>query len=211
MASLSPAVATICGAALCYTRRGSSLSSCRSACLLFESDAKSRRRMLPFVVIGGATALYMLWALTAYPLQVYIRGNSIVYLNQGTNKTPIAFFYVIATCGLAVFLEGPGHDRLRRGKPDDSLLAVMEFKRYAFTSLWCAYAANRKSHHPRLLLADERSPAIPLCMNPSPREPRTCSAKLRDLLLEQHKLLLEPRTHGILKKSTSPSPVLALC
>src|SRR6204780_878608 len=37
---------------------------------LFEPDVKSRRRMLSFVALGGATALYTLWALTAYPLQV---------------------------------------------------------------------------------------------------------------------------------------------
>jgi len=29
--------------------------------LLFEPDVKSRRRMLPFVALGGATALYTLW------------------------------------------------------------------------------------------------------------------------------------------------------
>ncbi|MFZ0618586.1 MAG: DUF6629 family protein, partial [Candidatus Acidiferrales bacterium] len=46
--------------------------------LLFEPDGKSRRRMLPFVALGGGTTLYILWALTAYPLQVFVRGNSIV-------------------------------------------------------------------------------------------------------------------------------------
>jgi hypothetical protein len=45
----------------------------------------------------------MLWALTAYPLQVYVRGNSIVYINQGTNKTALALLYVIATCGSLFF------------------------------------------------------------------------------------------------------------
>ena len=39
--------------------------------LLFEPDQKSRRRMLPFLAIGTGTALYILWALIAYPLQVY--------------------------------------------------------------------------------------------------------------------------------------------
>src|ERR1700678_2020751 len=49
--------------------------------LLFEADVKSRRRMLPFLVVGGVTSLYMLWALAAYPTHVYVRGNSIVYIN----------------------------------------------------------------------------------------------------------------------------------
>src|SRR5947207_15971448 len=46
--------------------------------LLFEPDARSRRRMLPFLVIGVLTALYILWALTAYPTQIFVKGNSIV-------------------------------------------------------------------------------------------------------------------------------------
>src|SRR6202789_2152011 len=41
--------------------------------LLFEPTVKRRRRMLPFVVIGGGTTLYILWALTAYSLQVFVQ------------------------------------------------------------------------------------------------------------------------------------------
>ena len=96
--------------------------------------------MLPFLAIGGATTLYILWALTAFPLQVYVQGNSIVYINQATNNTAVAVFYVIATCGSLFFSQirmmvifGAANLVI--------LLIVMEFKRYAFTSLWCAYAA----------------------------------------------------------------------
>jgi hypothetical protein len=108
--------------------------------LLFEPNAKSRSRMLPFVVLGGATTLYILWALTAFPLQLYIKGNSIVYVNQASNNTAVAVLYVIATCGSLFF------SRIRMmvlfGAANLAiLLVVMEFKRYAFTSLWCAYAA----------------------------------------------------------------------
>jgi hypothetical protein len=108
--------------------------------LLFEPDIKSRRRMLPFLVLGGATSLYILWALTAYPLQVSVRGNSIVYINQATNNTAVAILYVIATCGSLFFSKikpmivfGAANLAI--------LLIVMEVKRYAFTSVWCAYAA----------------------------------------------------------------------
>jgi hypothetical protein len=67
--------------------------------LLFGPDVKSRRRMLPFLALGGATSLYILWALTAYPLEVSVQRNSIVYINQATNNTAVATLYVIATCG----------------------------------------------------------------------------------------------------------------
>jgi hypothetical protein len=108
--------------------------------LLFEPDARSRRRMLPFLVIGVLTALYILWALTAYPTQIFVKGNSIVYINQATNNTFVAVFYVIATCGSLLFSKVK--DMAIFGVANLAiLLAVMAVKRYAFTSLWCAYAA----------------------------------------------------------------------
>ncbi len=108
--------------------------------MLFEPNRKERRRMLPFVVLGGATALYILWALTAYPLQLYVRGNSIVYINQATNNTAVAVLYVIATCG-SLFLSKIKPMIIFGAANLAILLIVMEVKRYAFTSLWCAYAA----------------------------------------------------------------------
>ncbi len=108
--------------------------------LLFEPDRKSRKRMLPFLVLGGATALYILWALTAYPLQVYVRGNSIVYINQATNNTAVAVLYVMATCG-SLFFSKVRMMVIFGGANLTILLVVMEVKGYAFTSLWCAYAA----------------------------------------------------------------------
>jgi hypothetical protein len=107
---------------------------------LFEPTAKRRKRMLPFLVIGGGTALYMLWGLTAYPFKVYVEGNSIVYVDPATNHTALAVLYVIATCGSLFFSEVK--DMVLFGAANlIILLAVMAVKRYAFTSLWCAYAA----------------------------------------------------------------------
>lgn len=108
--------------------------------LLFEPDVTSRRRMLPFLAIGTATTLYILWALTAYPLEVFVRGNSIVYRNAATNHTVVAVLYVIATCGSLFFSKI--RDMVLFGAANLTiLLIVMAVKRYAFTSLWCAYAA----------------------------------------------------------------------
>jgi hypothetical protein len=137
---LSPAVAHDMGAAFMLYAQGLLPFLLPLSVLLFEPDAKSRGRMVPFLVLGGATTLYMLWALTAYPLQVYIRGNSIVYINQATNNTAVAVLYVIATCGSLFFSKV--RTMIVFGAVNLMiLLVVMEFKRYAFTSLWCAYAA----------------------------------------------------------------------
>jgi hypothetical protein len=107
---------------------------------LFEPDGVGRRRMLPFLALGIGTTLYILWALTAYPTDVYVKGNSIVYMNQATNNMTVAVLYVIATCG-SLFLSKV-RPMVAFGAANLAiLLFVMEYKRYAFTSLWCAYAA----------------------------------------------------------------------
>ena len=63
-----------------------------------------------------------------------------MYINQATNNIAVAVLYVIATCGSLFFSKikmmvifGVANLAI--------LLVVMEVKRYAFTSLWCAYAA----------------------------------------------------------------------
>jgi hypothetical protein len=106
--------------------------------LLFEPNVRCRRRMLPFLILGGGTALYILWALAAFPLQIYVRDNSIVYINQATNNT--AVLYVIATCG-SLFFSKVRAMVLFGAANLVILLVVMVVKRYAFTSVWCAYAA----------------------------------------------------------------------
>ena len=137
---LSPRVAHDMGAAFMLYAQGLLPFLLPLSVLMFEPNVHSRKRMVPFLILGGATTLYILWALTAYRSDVYIRGNSIVYMNQATNNTAVAVLYVIATCGSLFF------SKIRMmiifGAANLAiLLVVMEFKRYAFTSLWCAYAA----------------------------------------------------------------------
>jgi len=108
--------------------------------MLFERTRVRRRAMLPFVILGGLLMLYMLWGLAAYPLQVWVQGNSIVYVNQATNMTWVAVLYIIATCGPLFFSKVPMMVAFGAANLG-ILLVVMAVKRYAFTSLWCAYAA----------------------------------------------------------------------
>lgn len=137
---LSPTVTHNMGAAFMLYAQGLLPLLLPLSVLLFEPGRKDRRRMLPFVIIGGATTLYILWALAAYPTQIYVKGNSIVYVNQATNFTVVAILYVIATCGSLFFSRVKA--MVAFGTANLTiLLAVMAFKRYAFTSLWCAYAA----------------------------------------------------------------------
>ena len=138
--TLSPTVTHNMGAAYMLYAQGLLPFLLPLGVLLFEPDGRSRRRMLPFLFIGVATGLYILWALTAYPTQIYIKENSIVYINQATNNLTVALLYLIATCGSLFFSKvramvifGTANLAI--------LLVVAALKRYAFTSVWCAYAA----------------------------------------------------------------------
>jgi hypothetical protein len=137
---LSPVVAHDMGAAFMLYAQGLLPFLLPLSVLLFEPTANARRRMLPFLILGGGTTLYILWALTAYPLQLFVKGNSIVYINQATNNLTVAVLYVIATCG-SLFFSKVRAMVIFGAANLAILLAVMELKRYAFTSLWCAYAA----------------------------------------------------------------------
>jgi hypothetical protein len=137
---LSPKVTHNMGAAFILYAQGLLPFLLPLSVLLFEADAKSRKRMFPFLAIGALTTLYILWALIAYPLEIYVKGNSIVYINQATNNTWVAMIYVVATCGSLLFSKV--RDMVMFGIANMAiLLTVMAVKRYAFTSLWCAYAA----------------------------------------------------------------------
>ena len=137
---LSPKVTHNMGAAFMLYAQGLLPFILPLSVILFEADAKSRRRMQPFLVLGTLTALYILWALTAFPTQVFVKGNSIVYINQATNNEVVAVFYIVVTCGS--LLLSKVKDMVVFGIVNLAiLLLVMAFKRYAFTSLWCAYAA----------------------------------------------------------------------
>ena len=137
---LSPAVAHDMGAAFMLYAQGLLPFLLPLSVLLFESDRTSRTRMLPLLVLGGATTLYILWALTAYPTQIYVKENSIVYINQATNNIAVAILYVIATCG-SLFFSKVRAMVIFGAANLAILLVVSAVKEYAFTSLWCAYAA----------------------------------------------------------------------
>ena len=108
--------------------------------MLLEPTRFKQRQMLGFVVLGGVLMLYMLWGLIAYPLEISIQQHSVVYYNVITTTTFIAMLYVLATCG-SLFFSGFSELVVLAWANLIGLLIVMMMKRYAFTSIWCAYAA----------------------------------------------------------------------
>lgn len=108
--------------------------------LLIEPTIRRRQRMLGFTILGAALGLYILWGLTAAPFQVFLHDRSIDYENPYTNSVAVAVLYILATCGALLF---SGYQYLVVfGVLNIAGLVVVDLiKSYAFTSLWCAYAA----------------------------------------------------------------------
>src|SRR6202167_2493200 len=96
---LSPTVTHDMGAAFMLYAQGLLPLLLPLSVMLFEPTRARRRMMMPFVLLGLLLTLFMLWGLTAYPLEVWVKQNSIVYVNYATNRTWVAVLYVIATCG----------------------------------------------------------------------------------------------------------------
>ncbi|REC94350.1 DUF6629 family protein [Kushneria indalinina] len=102
--------------------------------------AGERRRVLPFVLTGLALSLYNLWFLTTLPTDIGQCGHSITYHNPRTREMLVALLYIIATCGALVasrrrWLVIMGLANLA------GLSVVALFRMWAFTSVWCFYAA----------------------------------------------------------------------
>lgn len=108
--------------------------------LLFEPSARRRRWIAAFCALGALTTLYVLWALIAYPLYVHIDRHSIVYINHWTVRRFVAIPYIVATCGALLVSSVPSLVVLGAVNLA-GLLLVAAVARYAFTSIWCAYAA----------------------------------------------------------------------
>ena len=138
--TLSQQVAHNAGAAFVLYAQGILPFLLPFSVFLIEPTKRQRRRMLGFVILGGLLALYLLWGLIAYPLYISDQSHSVTYVNVITNTTLVAVLYVIATCG-SLFFSGFRALAMLGWYNLAGLLVVMVVKRYAFTSVWCAYAA----------------------------------------------------------------------
>lgn len=110
-----------------------------SVCLI-EPARKRQLMVLPFLVLGAALTLYMLWVLVMFPTAIYVKGHSVVYTNSTTSHLWMALLCVIATCG-ALFLSGYRYIIVLGAVNLAGVLLTIWLKQYAFTSVWCAYAA----------------------------------------------------------------------
>lgn len=107
---------------------------------LIEPDRHRRHWVLPFLALGVVLTGWQLWALLDYPTTISVEAHSVVYQNPATAHWWIATLYVIATCG-SLFFSGYRYIIALGAVNLAGVLLVMLIKQYAFTSVWCAYAA----------------------------------------------------------------------
>ncbi|MCR9087621.1 MAG: hypothetical protein NXH97_12855 [Rhodobacteraceae bacterium] len=110
------------------------------AVLLIE-EVPWRRRVIGWITgIAAVFCVYMIWGVMAFPTECYAEHRSIVYKNSVTENIWTVLLYVFVTCG-ALILSGHFVVRMFGLLNLVGLTVVMIVKLYAFSSLWCFYAA----------------------------------------------------------------------
>lgn len=105
-----------------------------------EPKAQNRKKILPFWILGAATAFYLSYFMVKDPVRVHVVCNSLYYETTVIGHDWVLGFYLIAVC--VPFL-------LSSYKPlNIASIVVMSscgvsyyFYRTAFDSIWCFYAA----------------------------------------------------------------------
>lgn len=107
---------------------------------LIEPNGVKRKLLAALLVIGALLAAYVGWGLTQYPTNVYIHNGSLVYSNAATEYLWVGLLYILTTCG-SLILSRSVTVQLFGWLNLIGLVIVYLLAHYAFTALWCLYAA----------------------------------------------------------------------
>ena len=107
---------------------------------LIEPSGMRKSLIGILTVLGGILMIYTMWGLSVQPTSVSIENNVLVYVNPWTDKYWVALIYVLTTCG-SLILSSSVAIQLFGWLNLLGLTVVYLLKPYAFTSLWCLYAA----------------------------------------------------------------------
>ena len=110
------------------------------AVLLIEPRGLRFYGILFCTLIGAGLGAYMIYAIVGFPSTSFVDRHSIAYHNELTDKLWVAAAYEIATCG-ALVLSTHRVVRWLGLLNIVGLTIVLITKAYAFTSVWCLYAA----------------------------------------------------------------------
>ncbi|MBR0551701.1 hypothetical protein J7S20_04190 [Sphingomonadaceae bacterium LXI357] len=110
------------------------------AVLLLEPRGWRRHAIAACTALGAVVFARATYAVLARPTRAVIEHHSIAYHNAGTDAAWIAGAYVVATCA-ALLLSSHRVVRWFGIANVIGLTIVLLVKGYAFTSVWCLYAA----------------------------------------------------------------------
>ncbi len=97
--------------------------------------------LMPFLALGKALMLYILWALVTFHTDTRVGKHIMVYRNPGTSHLWIAVLHVIVTCG-PLFFSGYRYMIALGAANLVGVSLVILVKQYGFTSFWCACTAT---------------------------------------------------------------------
>lgn len=110
------------------------------AVFLIEPAGVRKVAIGALTAVGGVLCAYVMWAVIAFPSEASVEHHSLVYHNVATAHPWVAAVYVLATCGTLVL----SSHRVVMWFGILNVLGVfatMAIRGYAFTSVWCLYAA----------------------------------------------------------------------
>ena len=110
------------------------------AVLLMEPAGRRRLAVGGATIVGAAVCGWATYGVVGYPSRAFIDHHSIAYRNPLTDSGWLAVGYVAATCG-ALLLSTHRVVRWFGVLNVAGLTVVMIVKGYAFSSVWCLYAA----------------------------------------------------------------------
>jgi len=108
--------------------------------LLIERPGWRRHVIAAIVAIALLLGIYMTYGVMAFETQVCVEQNSIAYRNSQTESLLTGILYIFVTCGALVL---SSHKMVRWFGVLNliGLTIVAIVKEYAFSSVWCLYAA----------------------------------------------------------------------
>ena len=110
------------------------------AVLLIEPKGVRFYGILICTLLGAGLGAYVIYAIVGFPSTSFINRHSITYYNALTEKLWVAGTYEIAVCG-ALILSTHRVVRWFGLLNIVGVALVLIVKGYAFTSVWCLYAA----------------------------------------------------------------------
>jgi len=110
------------------------------AIFLLEPRGTRKNIIALLSILGGILTIYTLWGLYNYPTSVSIQNSAIIYANPVTKHFWVAALYILTTCG-SLILSSSIAIQLFGVLNLLGITIVHLLKPYAFTSVWCLYAA----------------------------------------------------------------------